>query len=77
MLEVVHLRPIDHDPEGLILTTDGQRKGLSPAEGHSSPTLLGTPLAMLLAVSNHRVLIKPRVVMHGEARGMAKVHMKP
>lgn len=26
MLEVVHLRPIDHDPEGLILTTDGQLK---------------------------------------------------
>lgn len=26
MLEVVHLRPIDHNPEGMILTTDGQLK---------------------------------------------------
>lgn len=53
------------------------RERLSPVEGHFSSTLLSTPLPVLLAVSNHRVLIKPWVVMQGDARVMAEIHMKP
>lgn len=50
---------------------------MSLVEGHFSSTLLSTPLPVLLAVSNHRVLIKPWVVMQGDARVMAEIHMKP
>lgn len=50
---------------------------MSPEEGHFSSTLLSTPLPVLLAVSNHNVLLKSWVVMKGDARVMGEVHVKP
>lgn len=77
MPKVVCLHPIDNNPEGVILTTDGQRKRLSPVEGHPSAAFLVAPLFPLLIVSNHNVLTETWIVMQSDARLMAKIHMEP
>jgi len=59
----VYLHPIDHNPEGMTLTTDGYRERLSPAEGHPSVTLLSAPLRLLLGVSHHNVLVETWIIM--------------
>lgn len=77
MLIGVCLHPIGHNPEGLILTADGQRERLSPTEGHPTTTLLSAPLLPLLGVSNHTVLIETWIVMQSDARLMVEIHNKP
>lgn len=77
MVVSVYLDPIDHDPEGVILTTHGQRERLSLVEGHPSIALLSAPLLPLLGVSDHNVLTETWIVLQSDARVIAKIHMEP
>lgn len=70
--------------EAAVRTLTGRRKSpsyyrerLRPVEGHPPATFLRAPPIPLPVVSDHRVLVKPRIVMQSDSRGMAQIHVKP
>lgn len=77
MLKGMCLHPIDHNPEGVILTTDDERERLSPVEGHPTTALLTAPMVPLLGVPDHSVLVETWIVMQSDARMMTKIHVEP
>lgn len=73
----IHLHPIYHNPEEVMLTTDDERERLSPVEGHPTTALLTTPVVPLLGVPNDSVLVETWIVMQSDARQMTKIHVEP
>lgn len=53
------------------------RERLPPVEGHPSAALLRAPLVLLPVVPDHRVLVKTRIIVQSDSRGMVQVHVEP